>query len=350
MRTFLRSKVTLLFMTCAVILFVFPAMASAQGAPTIQSDQADYPPGATVTLTGSNWQPGESVHINVNDTYGATWSHSADVTADASGNITDSFNLPNAFVSDYDVTATGAQSGVATTSFTDANLKLYSDSNRTTERAVFERGDTVYARGNGLANGASYKLQVLNKTNQEKALSQCFDSATNSNADFSYTIQSTDELSDSSSFSFKLLEYPKVNAQTPNTNCSGNPDSNPSTAPFRIAKAFAFDTPTAAGACTNETTNCSGAKTSFSPGSLVFVSVLGYSNQGNPVNTTWLRTATSPTLNCANTSGQGRAVPNSAGRVPGDASSYLQYPPTGGATWNTLSTYETQQCPPLAPG
>ena len=42
------------------------------------------------------------------------------MTADASGNITDSFNLPNAFVSDYDVTATGAQSGTATTTFTDA--------------------------------------------------------------------------------------------------------------------------------------------------------------------------------------------------------------------------------------
>jgi hypothetical protein len=42
------------------------------------------------------------------------------VTADQSGNITDSFNLPDAFVSDYDVTATGAQSGVATSSFTDA--------------------------------------------------------------------------------------------------------------------------------------------------------------------------------------------------------------------------------------
>ena len=89
-------------------------------APTIQSDQADYAPGATVTLTGSNWQTGESVHINVNDIYGPTWWHNVDVTADASGNIKDSFNLPDWFVAAYEVTATGAQSGTARTTFTDA--------------------------------------------------------------------------------------------------------------------------------------------------------------------------------------------------------------------------------------
>ena len=42
------------------------------------------------------------------------------MTADASGNISDSFNLPDWLVATYNVTATGAQSGVATTSFTDA--------------------------------------------------------------------------------------------------------------------------------------------------------------------------------------------------------------------------------------
>src|SRR5215212_2015049 len=124
----LRSKVTLLFIVCAALLaFAGTAIAlttdtsgSTTPAPTIQSDKADYAPGELVTLTGSGWQPGESVHINVNDTFGATWSRSVDVTADPSGNITDSFNLPNSFVSDYDVTATGGQSGTATTTFTDA--------------------------------------------------------------------------------------------------------------------------------------------------------------------------------------------------------------------------------------
>src|SRR3954452_12654528 len=85
--------------------------------PWIQSDQADYAPGSTVTLTGDNWQPGESVHIFVDDTNGHTWNHSADVTADDMGLMQDVFRLPNAFISDYSVTATGATSGVAAAAF-----------------------------------------------------------------------------------------------------------------------------------------------------------------------------------------------------------------------------------------
>ena len=124
------SRFYLLFTLTFVVLLAFPSMALALeasptgsmiSAPTIQSDMADYPPGATVTLTGSNWQPGESVHISVNDTYGASWARNVDVSANANGEITDSFNLPEWFVSDYDVTATGTQSGTVRTTFTDAN-------------------------------------------------------------------------------------------------------------------------------------------------------------------------------------------------------------------------------------
>ncbi len=94
------------------------------GTPTIQSDLADYPPGGLVTLTGSGWQPGESVHIYVNDDWGSSWSRNVDVTADASGDILDQFNLPNWFVAVYRVVATGAESGLASTSFTDASLMV----------------------------------------------------------------------------------------------------------------------------------------------------------------------------------------------------------------------------------
>src|SRR5438046_9773272 len=51
--------------------------------PSIQSDQADYSPGSLVTLTGANWQPGENVHLFVNDDVGQTWSHVADIPAPA---------------------------------------------------------------------------------------------------------------------------------------------------------------------------------------------------------------------------------------------------------------------------
>src|SRR4029079_17136201 len=89
-------------------------------APSIKSDLEDYPPGGLVTLTGANWQPGESVHIFVNDDFGSSWSRNVDVIADASGNITDQFNLPNWFVATYSVVATGSISGVARSGFTDS--------------------------------------------------------------------------------------------------------------------------------------------------------------------------------------------------------------------------------------
>jgi uncharacterized repeat protein (TIGR01451 family) len=108
---------------------IYPVMASAQdtgtpAAPTIKSDLADYPPGATVTLTGSGWQPGETVDIYVNDDLGKTWEGNFQATADANGNITSQFDLPDWFVATYNVRATGAQSGVVTSSFTDAAVDI----------------------------------------------------------------------------------------------------------------------------------------------------------------------------------------------------------------------------------
>ncbi len=74
--------------------------------PTISSDRADYHPGETVVLAGEHWTPGVTVHVVVNDDLGETWRHVANVTADESGSITDSFRLPNKFVATYRVTAT----------------------------------------------------------------------------------------------------------------------------------------------------------------------------------------------------------------------------------------------------
>ena len=90
MQTMLRSKVTLFFIVSALLLAIPAVAALAQdtststAAPTIQSDKADYAPGELVTLTGSGWQPGESVHINVNDEEGQTWTRN--YTYDNAGN------------------------------------------------------------------------------------------------------------------------------------------------------------------------------------------------------------------------------------------------------------------------
>ncbi len=96
-----------------------PTVAPA-AAPTISSDKADYAPGELVTLAGSNWHAGETVHIYVNDSVGSTWSRNVDVVADAGGGIADQFSLPNWFVATYSVVATGSVSGSAVATFTDA--------------------------------------------------------------------------------------------------------------------------------------------------------------------------------------------------------------------------------------
>jgi putative hemolysin len=95
--------------------------------PSISSDKADYAPGELVTLRGSHWRAGETVTIDVNDDQGQTWRRTVDVTADADGTIVDTFNLPDWFVAQYTVTATGPVSGTAVTSFTDGNVKVSID-------------------------------------------------------------------------------------------------------------------------------------------------------------------------------------------------------------------------------
>ena len=77
--------------------------------PAVTSDKADYEPGAPVVLTGSGWQPGESVHIVVNDDglQPEVWQHTATVVADAAGGFEYQFDLPDWLVANYTVTATG---------------------------------------------------------------------------------------------------------------------------------------------------------------------------------------------------------------------------------------------------
>src|SRR5215212_8993811 len=92
MRSRFTGRLSLLILSFAIAMIVFPAVAfgetvAADGTtqasmPTIQSDKADYKPGETVNLSGSGWQAGESVHIYVNDNDGQTWTRDVDVTAD----------------------------------------------------------------------------------------------------------------------------------------------------------------------------------------------------------------------------------------------------------------------------
>jgi CSLREA domain-containing protein len=98
----------------------FEGLEPATGTPFIWTDRGDYKPGETFVLRGSGWLPGEAIQVVVDDDDGDTWLHTADVVAGADGTFTNQFQLPDWFVAVYTVTATGALSGAATTSFTDA--------------------------------------------------------------------------------------------------------------------------------------------------------------------------------------------------------------------------------------
>ena len=87
---------------------------------SISSEFADYAPGALVRLSGAGWVGDEKVKITINDTVGQTWQRFATVSVDGAGIILDEFPLPTYFISDYDVTAVGLDTGrIATAAFTD---------------------------------------------------------------------------------------------------------------------------------------------------------------------------------------------------------------------------------------
>ena len=241
-----RSRLYLLFSLTFVVLLAFPAIAlaleasptdSTSSPPTIQSDQADYPPGATVTLTGSNWQPGESVHINVNDDAGKTWSRDVDVTADADGNITDQFDLPNWFVANYSVKATDAYGSEATTTFTDAMRAT-----ATVEPSVVAGGSTKQftlhvenANTGGTTNGLGCtKIQLPASPNNYSNVSIVNGSLTSSQPttgtpkwtatydSATRTVQMNAGANTIKLTNGQFVEV-KINATAPNTNVSNDP-------------------------------------------------------------------------------------------------------------------------------
>jgi len=162
-----RGRKVTAFALFALVLLSALALASSSKAavespppPSVWSDKADYAPGETVTLSGASWAPGEAVHIRVNDDAGQTWSRDVDVTAADDGTISDQFALPTSFVALYTVTATGAQSGTATWSFTDANVRF--DIAPTTGRTTFV--ENLYTSANDCTGPVKTNGGFPNKT------------------------------------------------------------------------------------------------------------------------------------------------------------------------------------------
>ncbi len=126
---------------------------------TVKSDQSDYAPGTTVTITGTGWQPGETVTLTLVETPLIDTHPTMTAVADQNGNI---FN--NQFSPDsYDVsvrfylTATGSQSQAQNT-FTDSvivNTSVASNNNPSVsgQSVTFTASATQQGNGNPITCG-----------------------------------------------------------------------------------------------------------------------------------------------------------------------------------------------------
>src|SRR2546430_1847098 len=123
------------------------ALALPASAATVASDKPDYAPGQTVVITGSGWEPGETVNLVLYEDPAVDLPLQLTAVADANGDfmnadfIVDVFDLGVTFT----LTATGDPSGLtAETTFTDAS--------GTCGNGVVESGeqcDLGAANGNG---------------------------------------------------------------------------------------------------------------------------------------------------------------------------------------------------------
>jgi hypothetical protein len=89
---------------------------------TITTDQLDYSPGSTVTVTGAGWQPGETVQLLIHEVPTVEPDLTLTAVADANGNIINTQFEPDLLDigTTFYLTATGLQSGLqAQTTFTD---------------------------------------------------------------------------------------------------------------------------------------------------------------------------------------------------------------------------------------
>jgi hypothetical protein len=154
----------------AALLLALPLgrTAAAQSA-TVMTDQADYAPGSIVTITGSGWQPGETVTLNFVESPLIDTHPDLYATADNTGNIFNNQFSPDAHDVDvtFTLTATGGTSGLqAQTTFTDGAVTsaiiTIKKSDCLTSQTSFNQGDTIcasVAEVKSGANSTSYHIQ-----------------------------------------------------------------------------------------------------------------------------------------------------------------------------------------------
>src|SRR5436309_101915 len=143
----------------------------------VHTDMDDYPPGATVYITGGGFLANETVQLqvlhvgwvdgeHVQDPAPDTWTVDTwMVQADDNGNLVDATwyvcldGCANALL---EMTATGLTSGLtATTPFSDLAFALYENAGRSIKRDAFAWSSTVFARISQARNDTCYRVEWI---------------------------------------------------------------------------------------------------------------------------------------------------------------------------------------------
>jgi hypothetical protein len=159
---------------------------------TLTTDRQDYAPYSYVYISGTGFDPGETVNMIVvqlspNPTSYEPWN----VVADENGNINTTWYIftEQLIGATMQVTATGQISGLtASATFTDAiNVTFYEDAARTIARDAFTWGSTVNARLSQFNNNKCYRLEWRDPSNTV-VQTHDFNPTNAANDDDSYTL------------------------------------------------------------------------------------------------------------------------------------------------------------------
>src|SRR6266550_2626957 len=192
------------------------------------------------------------------------------------------------------------------------------------ENYIYTEGDTIVPEGT-VAAGTRYQIAVTDPVGGSHGSFTCTLTATGAidGTNNSYTVLASDPLSNATDWTFTLRQY-----AASNTTCSGTPTANNvDSKTFQVAKATAY----ADGTLATETTQ-------YAPGAAAFVVVNGVFQNKNNYDVTWIPPLSPAT--CTNTAGNDRPDSEATGRLPDVAGSFLRYPPTTGAAWNTKTNYD----------
>ncbi|MEK6275737.1 MAG: hypothetical protein AABM30_10405, partial [Actinomycetota bacterium] len=349
------------------------------GIETVATDAHAYDPGSLVHMTGSGYAAVCDVVVKVTRPDGSvvtgdgTFTPGSDtVTTDFFGNLTYDYQLQSvpAIEGTYEVDVLGMGDAVlAHTSFVDAFGvgKLHLGSIAGDENYIYTAGNTIVsdsdieASGN-VNNQRYYKFFILDASNSVRNSPTCTSNGGGGSLTYSYTVQTSDPVSNAAYYTFLLRQYVGT-AAAALAQCTGDTDGlgadreKDSAEVFDVAKATAYTS----AALTTTTT-------SYAAGASAFVVVTGMQPGTNDFSNTWIKPSeTAATATCLNTNGGDRADSSANGTLPDPADSSaaspsndaLQYPPrpTPNAgqddTWNFLSNYDTATtaaCPAFASG